>query len=173
VSGFPLATIAAAKPPPLLDGVNPAWAAALATLHAAAVTPAFGAAKTSLIEADWTALKARLAPFEAWLAAKAGASVERIGLDRVSALLAGNGRDAVAALLAQDKALEPEFKAIDDVVRLVRYHRDLRTLLYNFVNFADPYSRERSASFRRARPTSTAAAPSCASASTAPTRSRR
>jgi hypothetical protein len=40
VAGFPLARIAADAPLPLLTGVNPAWAAALATLHAAVVTPA-------------------------------------------------------------------------------------------------------------------------------------
>ncbi|MBI5770112.1 MAG: hypothetical protein HZA93_20220 [Verrucomicrobia bacterium] len=148
VSGFPLATIAAAKPLPLLDGVNPAWAGALAALHAAAVVPVFGTAKASLSEVDWNAIKSRLAPHQAWLAAKAGASVEKLGLARAQEILAGRGREAITALLAQDKALEPEFKAIDDVVRLVRYHRDLRTVLHNFVNFADLYSRDRWAVFQ-------------------------
>ena len=35
-----------------------------------------------------------------------------------------------------------------DVERLVRYHRDLRALLHNFVNFADLYSRDRLAVFQ-------------------------
>jgi hypothetical protein len=148
VRGFPLATVAAAKPLPLLAGVNPAWAGALAALHAAAVTPVLGAAKTALTEADWTAVQAKLAPYEAWLGAKAGAAVEKLGAARVQALLAGKGRAALAALIAQDQALEPEFRALDDVVRLVRYHRDLRTLLHNFVNFADLYSRDRYAVFQ-------------------------
>ena len=55
---------------------------------------------------------------------------------------------ALDRLIARDKALEPEFKAISDVERLVRYYRDLRTLLHNFVNFADFYSPDRYAAFQ-------------------------
>ena len=140
VAGFPLARIEAGKPLALLDSVNPAWAAALATLHAAAVTPVFGAAKTSLSDGDWTALKARLDAYATWTAAKAGASVEKLGLDRVKTLLAANQKDALLALIAQDKALDPEFVAITSVETLLRYARDLRALLNNFVNFFDFYS---------------------------------
>ena len=83
IAGFPLARIEANKPLALLEAVNPAWADALAKLHADTVTPVFGADKTALTEADWTALKARLAAYEAWSATKAGASVEKLGLARV------------------------------------------------------------------------------------------
>jgi len=148
VAGFPLARIEAGRPLPLLEGVNPAWASALANLHRAAVAPVLGADKTSLSESDWTALNARFAPYETWLGGKTGSSVEKLGLARVKEILAGPGRDALAALVARDKALEPEFKAISDVDRLVHYHRDMRTLLNNFVNFSDFYSPERSAVFQ-------------------------
>ena len=148
VAGFPLARIAADQPLPLLAATNPAWAAALVTLHAAAVTPVFGAAKTSLIEADWTALKAKVAAFEAWAGAKAGASVEKLGLDRVKALIAADQKAALLALVAQDKALDPEFVAITSVETLLRYSRDLRSLLNNFVNFYDFYSPDKLAIFQ-------------------------
>jgi len=148
VSGFPLSRIEANKPLALLDSVNPAWAAALATLHAAAITPVFGATKTSLTEADWTTLKAKLAAYDAWTAAKAGTSVEKLGLDRVKALLAANQKDALLALIAQDKALDPEFVAITSVETLLRYSRDLRALLNNFVNFFDFYSPDQLAIFQ-------------------------
>lgn len=148
VSGFPLARIEAGKSLPLLEAVNPAWAAALATLHAKAVAPIYGAAKTSLTAEEWASLNAQFAAYETWLGGKAGSAVEKLGLDRVKEILAGKGRAALAALVAQDKALEPEFKAISDVERLARYHRDLRTLLHNFVNFADFYSRDRYAVFQ-------------------------
>ena len=148
VAGFPLAAVEAARPLPLLEGVNPAWAAALATLHKAVVAPVLGAAKTSLTEADWIALNAKFAPYETWLGSKAGSAVEKLGLARIKEILAGKGRDALAALVAKDKALEPEFKAISDVDRLTHYHRDLRALLHNFVNFADFYSRDRYAIFQ-------------------------
>jgi hypothetical protein len=148
VAGFPLARIEPDKPLPLLEGVNPAWAAALATLHAKVVVPVLGPEKNSLTAAEWAALNARFAAYETWLGGKAGSKVEPLGLDRVKEILAGPGREALAALVARDKALEPEFKAISDVERLTRYHRDLRSLLHNFVNFADFYSPDRYAIFQ-------------------------
>jgi hypothetical protein len=148
VAGFPLARIEAGRPLPLFEGVNPAWAGALATLHAAVITPVYGAAKTSLTAAEWAELNAKFAAYETWLGGKAGTVVEKLGLDRVKALLGGKGRAALEALIAQDKALEPEFRAISAVDRLVRYHRDLRALLHNFINFADFYSRDRLAVFQ-------------------------
>ena len=148
VAGFPLARIAASQPLPLLTGVNPAWAAALAVLHAAAVTPVFGAAKTELTETEWTALKAKVAAFAAWCAAKAGAAVAPLGIDRVNAILAANQQAELAALITKDKSLEPEFTAIASVEKILRYTRDFRALLHNFVNFFDFYSPSRLATFQ-------------------------
>jgi hypothetical protein len=148
VAGFPLARVEGGRALPLFEGVNPAWAAALATLHRAAVAPVFGPDKAALTEADWAALNAKFAPYETWLGGKAGSAVEKLGLARIKEILAGQGRDALDALVARDKALEPEFKAISDVDRLTHYHRDFRALLHNFVNFADFYSRDRWAVFQ-------------------------
>ena len=148
VAGFPLARIEVGRSLPLLAAVNPAWAAALGDLHVRVVTPMLGAGKTSLTEQEWQELNTRFAPYEAWLGDKKGSEVEKLGLPRVKEILAGPGRAALAELVAQDKALEPEFQAITDVERLVRYHRDLRCLLHNFVNFADFYSPERLAVFQ-------------------------
>ncbi len=148
VSGFPLARIEGGRALPLVEGVNPAWAAALATLRSAVVTPVLGAGKNALTEADWAVLNAKFAPYETWLGSKAGSAVERLGLVRIKEILAGQGREALAALVARDQALEPEFKAISDVDRLVHYHRDLRALLHNFVNFADFYSHDQWAVFQ-------------------------
>jgi hypothetical protein len=148
VAGFPLARIEAGRPLPLLEGVNPAWAAALATLHQAVVSPIYGAGKKVLTAEEWTDLNARFSAYETWLGGKAGSAVEKLGLPRVKAILAGQGRAVLAELIARDKALEPEFKAITDVDRLTHYHRDLRALLHNFVNFADFYSRDKWAVFQ-------------------------
>ena len=148
VAGFPLARIVADAPLPLLAGVNPAWATALAALHAAVVTPVLGAGKTSLTAAEWAALNAKFAAYETWLGGKVGLPVEKLGLARAKEILGGPGREALNTLIAADAKLSPEFKAISDVERLVRYHRDLRTLLHNFVNFADFYSRDRWATFQ-------------------------
>ena len=148
IAHFPLARIEAGRALPLADGVNPAWSAAVAALQAAAVTPLFGAGKTTLTSAEWEALNAKLAAHEAWSAAKAGTAVESLGLPRLTAILAGKGQAALTALVAQDAALAPEAAAIANLEKLLRYSRDLRSLLHNFVNFADFYSRDRWAAFQ-------------------------
>jgi hypothetical protein len=147
VAGFPLARIEPGRPLPLKEGVNPAWAGAVATLQAAAVTPLLGE-KTALTEADWAALLAKLGPYECWFAGKVGANVEKLGIQRVRDILAGKSKETIAALIAKDKALEPEANSISAVDKLVRYHRDLFKLLNNFVSFRDFYGRRDKAVFQ-------------------------
>jgi hypothetical protein len=132
---------------PLQVGVNPAWVGALAALESAVVVPLLGP-RTELREEDRAAICARLAPFEAWLATKAGATVEKLGIDRVRAILGGRGREALAALIARDKAEEGNAHAIASLERLIRYHRDLYLLCTNFVNFKDFYDRGEPAVFQ-------------------------
>ncbi|HSM93993.1 MAG TPA: hypothetical protein VLT47_14005 [Anaeromyxobacteraceae bacterium] len=148
VAQFPLARIEAGRPLPLEEGVNPAWRGALEAFRRSVVEPLIGAGTKSLTAAQWETVKAALAPFEAHLGAKAGGAVEKLGLARVKALLAGGGRAAVEALIARDKALEAEGNAIGDVARLVHYRRDLHTVLRNFVSFADFYDPARSSVFQ-------------------------
>ncbi|HEY4414335.1 MAG TPA: hypothetical protein VGO57_01485 [Verrucomicrobiae bacterium] len=150
IANLPLAQIAAEKPLPLAQGVNPAWAAALAALQAAAVKPLLGD-KNTLTEADWNLLGAKLAPFEAWSTGKVGAAVEKLGLKRVREILAGDTKDKITTLIAKDKALEPEANAIAAVEKLIRYHRDLYTLCVNFVSFKNFYSRKIPAIFQAGR----------------------
>jgi hypothetical protein len=147
VAGFPLAQIAAGKALPLKDSVNPAWAGAIANLHAAVIQPILGE-KTVLTEAEWATVCGRLAAHESWLAGKAGASVEKLGLKRLREILAGKSKEAITALLGKDKALEPEANSIASVDKLVRLRRDLKQLLVNFVSFEDFYSRQRKAIFQ-------------------------
>lgn len=150
IAGFPLAQIAADKALPLEVGVNPAWSAPLATFQAAAVKPLLGE-KTSLTEADWDLLNARLAGFEAWSSAKVGVTVEKLGLKCVREILAGKSRSEINALITRDKALEPEANAIAHVEQLVRFNRDLYTLCVNFVSFQNFYSRKTPAIFQAGR----------------------
>jgi hypothetical protein len=63
-------------------------------------------------------------------------------------ILGANFKEAITALIARDKALEPEFSAIAEVERLVRYHRDLYKLANNFVCFRDFYGRRDKAVFQ-------------------------
>lgn len=147
LAAFPLARIESCKALPLQESLNPAWASAVSTFASSVVQPLLGE-RNSLSEADWAAITSKLAPHEAWLGSKAGVSVEKLGLARAREILASKAKDAIAALLAQDKAMEPEANAIVQVDKLVRLHRDLFRLLSNFVSFQDFYGRRDKAVFQ-------------------------
>jgi hypothetical protein len=74
--------------------------------------------------------------------------VEKLGVDRVRQILAGDFRERINNLIGKDKTLEPEANAIAAVDRLVRLNRDLARLLNNFVSFRDFYSRKEKALFQ-------------------------
>ncbi|HTE05495.1 MAG TPA: hypothetical protein VK824_04800, partial [Planctomycetota bacterium] len=148
ISGFPVARVEPGRPLPLVDGINPAWAAPLAALRTAAVEPLLGKGRRELSLEEWTALGERLAAHEAWRQARPATSVASLGIARVRELLAGGGKASIASAIAADKAVEQEFRSIAQVERLVRYQRDLYRLLCNFVNFSDFYSPDRPAIFQ-------------------------
>lgn len=147
VAGFPIASITAGKALPLREGINPAWTTAVAKFNEEVVVPLLGE-QASLSEAGWAAITSKLAPYEAWVGARAGGSVEKLGLPRVREILAGQGKETLTALIAKDKALEAQANSIAAVEKLARLQRDLRQLLVNFVSFEDFYSRERKAVFQ-------------------------
>ncbi len=141
VAGFPLAKVEPNAALPLAGAVNPAWAAALATLSSAAITPLLGAARNSITEVDWLALQARVAAFDAWTGGKPATAAEKLGLARLRELSASGVKDKIAELVKQDAALEGEFGQIAGVEKLVRFQKDLGELLTNFVNFCDFYGK--------------------------------
>lgn len=147
VADFPLARIESGRLLPLQTGVNPAWAGPLSAFVGQVVKPLLGE-KALLSLEEWSTLCAKFVPYEGWLAAKAGASVEKLGLPRVKEILAGTSQPAIGELITQDKALEAESNAIAAVEKLVRFNRDLITLLNNFVNFREFYSKDGLATFQ-------------------------
>ncbi len=147
VAGFPLAMIAAGRPLPLREGVNPAWATRLDNFATAVVNPLLGN-RHDITETEWQGIQNTFSPYREWLARKAGAAVEILGIDRVREIAAGKAKNAIDELLEKDRALETEFNAIASVDRLVRYHRDLYVLLKNFVCFSDFYTRKDKALFQ-------------------------
>ena len=147
LAGFPLAQVAADRALPLGTGVNPAWVDRVGALRDAVVDPLLGE-RTELTETEWATIGAKLAPHGAWLGAKKGASVEKLGADRVRALAKGTARKDLEALLAEENAQKPVADAIASVEKLVRYHRDLFELANNFVSFRDFYARTRPSIFQ-------------------------
>ncbi len=147
VAGFPLAVAAAGKALPLADGLNPVYADAVRRFAVEIVLPVLDSAE-SLTDDGWGTICARFAPYEAWLETKPATAVEKLGEERVRAILAEDGKAALLDLVARDKAVEPEVTAIVSVERLLRYCRDLHLLVNNFVSFRDFYTRKGKATFQ-------------------------
>jgi len=147
MAGFPLSQIAAGKPLSLVEAINPAWAGAIATFQSVVVKPLLGDV-TTLTEADWLALGARFAAYEAWFAAKAGAQAEVLGLARVRAILASPAQATISALILKDQSLETESITIAAVEKLVRYYLHLHKLCVNFVSLKNFYTRTEPAIFQ-------------------------
>ena len=138
IATFPLAAVVANQPLPLEGPVNPAHAAALATLRRDAVAALIGD-RAQLSEADWAAVQGKVAAYEAWQAARPTLKAAVLGDERMVTLAAAGIRQTLDHLMAQDRALEAEATGLENVERLVRYHRDLVLLCTNFVNFRDFY----------------------------------
>ena len=150
IASLPLAQIGATTPLPLSQGINPAWAGAIAGLQTHAIVPLLGA-RTVLTEADWNTLVGKLAAFDAWNAGKTGGEIEKIGVARAREILATKAKETVTALIAKDKAEEGNSTAVIGLHRLIHYHRDIAKLCRNFVNFADFYGRKDKAIFQAGR----------------------
>jgi hypothetical protein len=147
LAALPLAAVAAGGALPLAEGVNPAWASALARFRGDVVLPLLGS-RDALTDADWARITSRFAAHAKWLGAKQGVLVEPLGRARVREILASDAQQVVAALIARDQALEAAANAIIKVEKLVRFRRDLATFLNNFVSFRDFYTGNAKAIFQ-------------------------
>jgi len=147
VAGFPLATIEADKPLPLTSGINPAWRDKIETLRVKVVSPLLGD-KRGISAAEWGALCAKFSAYAEWQSAKPDSPVGALGIARLREILSGVHQAQINALIAQDKSVESEIKAIRSVERLIRYQRDLFRLVNNFVSFRDFYSGKQKAIFQ-------------------------
>ncbi|HVW65389.1 MAG TPA: hypothetical protein VHB01_10270 [Nitrosospira sp.] len=139
IANFPLATVEPGKPLPLGPGVNPAWRKQVDALHDLVITPLLGK-KENLEPSEWAALHARFAAFDAWQAAKPACKAEGLGKERIFEIYQSGYKEAIDALLSQDKAVESEVKAIRLVEKLLRLKRDLFNLVNNFVSFRSFYT---------------------------------
>jgi len=146
IARLPLAPIAPARTLPLRRGVNPAWAEALRNLQRDAVqtllpAPEDGGDPTDeLSEASWQALQARVSSCQRWLAARPATKLgDLTAAEVVDALTL---QPAVMALIEEDERVEPHNARIADLEKLLRFKRDLLTLVNNFVSFKAFYRRE-------------------------------
>ncbi len=147
VANFPLATVAADKALPLSAGINPAWQSRMDAFRERVVTPLQGAGDT-LSDGDWNKLCARFTAFDAWQGCKPQGTVEQLGVSRIREIFDDQRQQQIAALIAQDKEVEAEVKAIRSVEKLLRYKRDLYSLVNNFVSFGHFYTAKGKATFQ-------------------------
>jgi hypothetical protein len=139
ISTYPLAKIEAAKKLPLSNGINPAWEAQMNEFRHSVCMVLFDG-KTELDEKDWQIIINKFNAYEQWMAEKEGSSVESLGILRIQSILSNDSIQQLLAIIEKDTALENEANNIILVDKLVRYYRDLFTLIKNFVTFYDLYS---------------------------------
>ena len=134
---------------PLTAGVNPLWSAKFRAFATEVAGPALGQEGVeSISRDDWAAIKAKLAPYGAWLAAKAGAAVESLGTDVLAEIVKdGKMQAAVNALIQSDLALADEYGRLVDCERAIRYAAHLADWLCNYVNQANIYDPKRQSVF--------------------------
>lgn len=139
IAEYPLAKVEANKPLPLTAGINPAWETLMASFKVLIADTIF-AGQQSLTESDWKKVSPLFSDYIQWKSEKLGAAVEPLGPNRIKEILVGTEKETLQELINKDKALENEANSIILVDKMVRYYRDLYTLLKNFVTFYDFYS---------------------------------
>lgn len=147
LADFPLALQHEGDALSLVQGINPAWVAAINRFHSAAVEPVLGEC-TKLDAAGWEALQTRFAPYEGWLSSEEGHALSGLDQARLAALIEGEEESRIKTLIDLDYAEKPTLDALEQVEKLARYVRDLASLLRNYASFADFYSGERKAVFQ-------------------------
>ena len=147
IATFPIAKIEAGKPLPLDKGINPAWELLLSKFVKLIIVPKFNQ-NISLKESEWKSLSDIFNSFHKWKSEKEGIAVEQLGLKRIREILSGKGKEKLKELVEKDNALKSEANSIILVDKLVRFYRDIFTLLNNFVTFYDFYSPNKNAIFQ-------------------------
>ncbi len=146
IAEYPLAKIEPAKPLPLTEGLNPAWEEKIMTFRKMIVDLKWPS-KTALSEADWKTVKESFREYIGWQSDKPETSVASLGYERIKNIIESPMPARLSELIRQDLAMEKEANNIILVDQLVRYYRDIMTLLNNFVTFYDFYSPDRKAIF--------------------------
>ena len=141
IASYPIFRITGKAEIDLSAPVNPAWSAKFNLVKEVAFKD-----KKVLTEADWTELGSTFSAYVGWKAAKAGASVESLGLDAIKDFLAKDRKAALLDLVSQDAALAEEAANIDMVNKFLYIYRDFYRLLRNFVTFDDFYTKDKDVS---------------------------
>jgi hypothetical protein len=147
IASYPLARIDALKPLPLDRSINPAWEVRLANfLKLVAFSP--DATRLTLSEQDWRQISEKFIGYLKWESDKNGTPVEPMGIAYIREVLSTGRKETIHDLIEKDNALKSEAEHMLLVDKLVRYYRDIYSLLKNFVTFYDFYSPDGKAIFQ-------------------------
>jgi hypothetical protein len=141
IAKLPLAAIAASRDLSLSDGLNPAWLSPMSTFATAVVRPILGEAKNVLTEGDWKTIQDRFSAYWAWQSAKPVTDLSALPAPRLRELATGNLRATLTDLVAKDTAEGDQNQKLEQVEKMILFHRDLVSLLRNFVNFSQFYGK--------------------------------
>ncbi len=147
IAAFPLAKINPENSLSLTAGINPVWEKVMADFKMLVIDPLFRG-KEDMTEKDFEIIRGKFTDYNLWQAEKIGSSVEKLGITKVRLILSGKTRETLDSLIEKDKSLEDSTSSIFLVDKLVRYYRDLYTLLKNYVTFYDFYSPDTEAIFQ-------------------------
>ena len=144
IASYPLARVTGKPEIELSAAINPVWADDFNVIKSCALE----AGAAVLTAADWEAVGAKFAGYVAWKGAKAGASVESLGIDAVKNFLAQDKKAALLELVEKDSALKEEAENIEMVDKFLHIYKDFYRLLRNFVTLYDFYDTEVKAIFQ-------------------------
>lgn len=139
IATYPLARIRTDKKLLLDAEINPAWKDDFIKLKGLVFDKAVNS--NELTEDGWHQLEGRFSTFVDWMAKKPEVQIEKLGYERIDAIVSQNRKDDLMAVIAQDKALESEANEIESVDKLLHCYRDFYVLLKNFVTFVDFYDK--------------------------------
>lgn len=148
IAALPLSAIAADKALMLDSGINPAWADAINTFSDKVLTPLLGKPCEALTYNSWQHISAQLAAWRNWMAARPETALHDLGVERLQFIVAADLSAKLHALIAQDLQACTFADNLQALEKLVRYQRDLVTLLRNFVCFSDFYQGKQKAIFQ-------------------------
>lgn len=117
----------------LRGGVNPAYSPTMEAFAERVAGPLLGDSVEALTEEQWRSVSRRMQPHRKWRGRAPDPSPAGLGIERVETILGGDYRPAVEELIRRDQRFAAEMDALDDLERLLRYHRDLFELANNFV----------------------------------------
>ena len=137
IAAYPLTHISGKAEIDINAPINPAWDKYFQTIKTIAVEG------NTITEEAWDAIAAKLAEYTAWKAAKAGASVESLGIDSIKSFIEQNNKAALLDLVAQDLAVKEESENIEMVDRFLYIFRDFYRLIKNFVTLHDFYDKSK------------------------------